>query len=80
MDEGTRKTLIMGASALAGGCGGAWATARVGATYGLRFGPVGTLAGAAIGALVGVGLCKWLMADSDDFEGAFEVEEQKEAA
>ena len=80
MDASTKKMLMLGAGAAAGGWGGAMAMARIGATYGLRLGPVGTLAGAAVGALLGVSLCKMLVSKSDDIEGELEMEVDKEAA
>jgi len=79
MDANTQKSLVLGLGAAAGGWGGAVAMAKVGAAYGLRMGPMGTLAGAAVGALLGVGLCKMLMPDAEldgeDIAGEFEVEE-----
>jgi len=78
MDGNMQKSLVLGLGAVVGGWGGAAAMARVGATYGLRFGPMGTIAGAAVGALLGVGLCKLLIPEAepglDDIEGEFEVE------
>ncbi len=79
MDSNTQKALILGVGAVAGGWGGAVAMARIGAAYGLRLGPIGTVAGAAVGALLGVGLCKMFLPEIDstldDIQGEFEVEE-----
>lgn len=80
MNEGMKKTLLLGAGAAAGGWGGAMIMARVGAAYGLRLGPAGTVAGAAVGALIGAGLCKVLVARMQEGEGALELDMQKEAA
>lgn len=78
MDKDTQKSLILGVGAVAGGWGGAVAAGRIGAAYGYKFGPMGTVAGAAVGALLGLGLCKMLMPDAgeqtlEDIEGEFEV-------
>lgn len=79
MDSNMQKSVVLGLGAVAGGWGGAIAMARIGAAYGLRLGPMGTVAGAAVGALLGVGLCKMLLPEADpnldDIEGEFEVEE-----
>lgn len=80
MNEGTKRMLLMGAGAAAGGWGGAMMMARLGATYGLRLGPMGTIAGAAVGALVGVGVCKMLAGPPEDIEGELAMEVEKEAA
>ena len=80
MNEHTKRALILGAGAAAGGWGGATVLAKVGAAYGLRFGPVGTLAGAAVGALVGVGLARMIAPDTQDIAGELEMEVDKEAA
>ena len=80
----SRKNLVLGAGAVAGGWGGAVAMARLGTTYGLRLGPMGTVLGAAVGAAVGIGICKYLTraydnAADDDFEAAVEEPEKKAA-
>lgn len=81
MDENMQKSLILGLGAAAGGWGGAVAMARIGAAYGLRLGPAGTIAGAAVGALLGAGLCRMLMPatepefEVEDLAGEFSVDE-----
>jgi hypothetical protein len=48
----------------------------LGAAYGWRLGPAGTLAGVVLGGLVGLGLAKLLAAsDSDFIEGELDEEE-----
>jgi len=79
MNGSTKRGLILSAGAVAGGWGGAMAMARIGAAYGLRLGPMGTIAGAAVGALLGANLSKMLVgdveggADQIDFEGEQET-------
>jgi len=80
VNEHTKRALILGAGAAAGGWGGAMVLARVGAAYGLRLGPMGTLAGAAVGAMLGVGLARMLAPDTQDIAGELEMEVDKEAA
>ena len=76
----TRKALVLGASAVAGGWGGRFAMAKLGARFGLGLGPMGSVAGAAIGALLGIGLARMLVDDaSGDIEGEFEVEREEAA-
>ena len=82
MNGDTKRAMILGAGAVAGGWGGAVTMARLGASLGFRFGPAGTVAGAAVGALIGVGLCKMMMGapkSLDDIEGEFEIETDEAA-
>ena len=77
MNNDTQKSLILGVGAVAGGWAGAVAAGRIGAAYGYKFGPMGTVAGAAVGALLGLSLCKMMMPEAEqtleDIEGEFEV-------
>jgi hypothetical protein len=52
MDKNTQNALIVWASTAAGGVGGWWAAARLGASYGLRLGPWGAVAGAVAAAVL----------------------------
>jgi hypothetical protein len=52
MDKNTQNALIVWASTAAGGAGGWWAAARMGASYGLRLGPWGAVAGAVAAAVL----------------------------
>jgi hypothetical protein len=83
MDKDTQKSLILGVGAVAGGWGGAVAAGRIGAAYGYKFGPMGTVAGAAVGALLGLSLCKMLLPEVEqtleDIEGEFEVAMEESA-
>ena len=58
MDQSTKRALIIGSTAVAGGAGGSWLTAKLGTTFGFRFGPWGVVAGALIGALAGAALSR----------------------
>jgi uncharacterized protein YcfJ len=53
MDKTTMNALVVSGSAVAGGVLGRWAGAKLGATYGMRAGPWGVVAGALLGALAG---------------------------
>lgn len=80
MNPSIKRALVLGAGAAAGGWGGSLIMARIGAAYGLRLGPMGTLAGAAVGALVGVGLARMMAPEPDFIEGELDMEVEKEAA
>ena len=75
MEKSIRDGLVIAGSAAAGGWGGSWGTARVGALLGLRFGPWGAMVGTAIGALAGVVLAKRIL---ENAEGLPELETQEE--
>lgn len=75
MDKSIKDGLMIAGSAVAGGWGGSWGTARIGALLGLRLGPWGALVGTAIGAMAGVALAKRMLANAED---AAELETQDE--
>ena len=52
VDEKSQNALIVWAAAIAGGAGGWWAGARVGASLGMRLSPWGAAAGAVAGAVL----------------------------
>jgi hypothetical protein len=64
MDTKTMKILVAGACAAAGGAGGSWVSAKIGASYGYRLGPWGIVAGAVVGALAGTLLANMTLNDS----------------
>ena len=78
MDSMMKRNLVFGAGALVGGWGGAMAIARIGATYGLRLGPLGTVLGGAVGAALGIGISK-MLAQAYDNATAEEAEENDES-
>lgn len=61
MENSTKNMLMLGGAAIAGGWGGSWAAARLGATFGLSLGPWGSAAGGLIGAMLGTALAKNLL-------------------
>lgn len=65
MDKGMKDKLVIAGSAWAGGVGGSWGAARLGAALGLRLGPWGAVAGSAIGALAGVVLARIILERND---------------
>ena len=52
VDKKSQNALIVWAAAIAGGAGGWWAGARVGASMGLHLSPWGAAAGAVAGAML----------------------------
>jgi phage tail tape-measure protein len=62
----TTNTLVIGGSTVAGGALGSWASARLGAAYGLRLGPWGMVAGALVGTLVGMALSRAFTAEPQE--------------
>ena len=63
MDKNIRKVLVAGVGAAAGGAGGSWATAKIGASFGYRLGPWGIVAGAVVGAVAGAALANMIPND-----------------
>lgn len=80
MDENLKRSIAVGAAAVAGGWGGIIIATRITSRFGLQLGPVATIAGAAVGAMVGASICKKLLVQSDNLEGEFEVQLDEEAA
>ncbi|MEA3410237.1 MAG: hypothetical protein U9R74_01705 [Pseudomonadota bacterium] len=68
------KVLVAGACAAAGGAGGSWVSARIGASYGYRLGPWGVVAGAVVGALAGAALASMI---PNDPQAALQAEEEE---
>lgn len=58
MEKNTQDALVIWASTFAGGAGGWWAVAKLGARFGLKLGPWGAVAGGVVGALAGASLSK----------------------
>ena len=58
MDKNTQDALMVWAGTLAGGAGGWWTVAKLGARFGMNVGPWGTIAGGLLGALAGAALSK----------------------
>ena len=52
VDKKSQDAFIVWAAAIAGGAGGWWAGARIGASMGLRLSPWGAVAGAVTGAVL----------------------------
>ncbi len=58
MDKNTQDALVVWAGTLAGGAGGWWTVAKLGARFGMNIGPWGAVAGGLLGALAGASLSK----------------------
>ena len=61
MDKSSKNALLIWAATIAGGAGGSWATTKAGASFGLRLGPWGMVAGALLGAMAGATLSKRML-------------------
>lgn len=55
---------FVGGTTAVGGAGGAWASAKIAATYGRHFGAWGVVAGAVLGAVAGAALFDTIRDDS----------------
>ena len=64
MEKNTQDALVIWASTFAGGAGGWWTVAKLGARFGLNIGPWGAAAGGLIGALAGASLSKRFLESS----------------
>ena len=64
MDKNTQDALVVWAGTLAGGAGGWWTVAKLGARFGMNIGPWGAVAGGLLGALAGASLSKKLLEGS----------------
>ena len=58
MEKNTQDALMVWAGTLAGGAGGWWTVAKLGARFGMNIGPWGSIAGGLLGALAGATLSK----------------------
>ena len=65
MNKSIKDGLVIAGSAAAGGWGGSWSVARIGAILGLRLGPWGAAIGTAVGALAGVALARKMLANGE---------------
>ncbi len=61
MENNTKNMLVLGGAAIAGGWGGSWAAARLGASFGIALGPWGSAAGGMLGAMLGTAVAKNLL-------------------
>ena len=61
MEKNTQDAVLVWASTLAGGAGGWWTVAKLGAKYGMNLGPWAGVAGGLLGAVAGATLGKKLL-------------------
>ena len=61
MEKNTQDALVVWAGTLAGGAGGWWTVAKLGAKYGMNIGPWGAVAGGLVGAMAGATLSKKIL-------------------
>jgi len=78
MDKDVKNSLLMAASALAGGYGGSWTAQRLCAAMGCNLGPWGPAIGAVLGAMATTAVTRSMIGDTQsfpDFDAAMEAGE-----